>query len=424
MDHSDMSLPQEHIPPWLKDVSPAEMHRVIETLYRVHGLMAVLSDVDVLLERISEEGRMLACAEAASVMLYDEAKDELCFKVVLGEGGDSEALKREVRLKRGQGIAGAAALEGKTIHVADVNRDDRFYRGADEASRFRTRNILAVPMFERNQLVGVLELVNKIGDSSFTPLDQHVMEIFSALAASTVVSARLIENQIKNERLAAIGHAIAGLTHHIKNILSGLSSSAELIEMALQSEDIRAIKNTWPILRRSTKRISNFVQDLLLVAKPGKPVLRECFLPQVVTEACETMGDLFRRKNISVEIRADEHLTPVFADQDALLRCIMNLTGNAMDAVPETSGRIVITLQKGPKDDVEIVISDNGPGVPAELRDSIFEIFFSTKGGRGAGLGLACSAKIAQEHGGSLSLLENTEGAAFRLSLPAMRSVQ
>ena len=60
-----------------------EMHRVIEALYRVHGLVAVLTDMDVLLERISEESRTLACAEGASVILYDEVKDELCFRVVL-----------------------------------------------------------------------------------------------------------------------------------------------------------------------------------------------------------------------------------------------------------------------------------------------------------------------------------------------------
>ncbi len=308
-----------------------------------------------------------------------------------------------------------------TIHVPDVEQDGRFFRGADVATRFHTRNILATPMFDRGRLVGVLELINKIGGDSFTPLDQHVMEMFSALAASTVVSARMIENEIKTERLAAIGHAIAGLTHHIKNILTGLISSAELIEMALQNDDMTSIKKTWPVLGRSIKRISNFVQDLLFVAKPGRPMLRECYLPQVVTEACETMGDLFQQKKIVLEVEAEEDLSLVRADQDALLRCIMNLVGNAMDAVPEKSGRIVITMRNHTEEFVEITVVDNGPGVPPELREQIFDIFFSTKGGRGTGLGLACSAKIALEHGGKLLLLENTEGACFQLTLPAIK---
>lgn len=413
-----MSLSSEHTPQWLQDASPEEMYRVIETLYRVHGLVAVLTDMDILLERISEESRRLTCAEAASVMLYDEEKDELWFRVVLGESGDREALKREVRLKRGQGIAGAAAREGKTIHVPDVTKDPRFFREADAASRFQTRTILATPMFDRGELVGVLELVNKGDGGVFTPLDQHVVEIFSALAASTVVSARMIETQIKTERLAAIGHAIAGLTHHIKNILSGLVSSAELIEIGLKKDDTAAIKKTWPILGRSIKRISNFVQDLLLVAKPAQPILRECYLPRVVTEACETMGDLFRQKNVALEIHADDDLPIVCADQDALLRCIMNLVGNAMDAVPENAGRVSITLRARSDAFVEITVEDNGPGVPPAVRDQIFDIFFSTKGGRGTGLGLACSAKIAREHDGRLLLLEREDGACFQLLLP------
>ncbi len=415
-----MSLSSEHTPQWLQEASPEEMHHVIETLYRVHGLVAALTDMNVLLERISEESRLLACAEGASVMLYDEEKDELWFRVVLGESGDREILKREVRLKMGQGIAGAAAVDGKTIHVPDVDADPRFFRDADTASSFHTRTILATPMFDRGKLVGVLELVNKIGGGPFSLLDQHVIEMFSALVASTVVSARMIENEIRTERLAAIGHAIAGLTHHIKNILTGLTSSAELIDMALQNNDTESIRKSWPILGRSVKRISNFVQDLLFVAKPAQPALRACHVHQVVTEACEAMGDLFQRKNISLQIHADDDLPPVFADQDALLRCLMNLVGNAMDAVPEGCGRIDITMKRHVEDSVEIMVADNGPGVPRDVRDQIFDIFFSTKGGRGTGLGLACSAKIAREHKGKLLLLDGEDGACFQLVLPAV----
>ena len=416
-----MILSQEHTPQWLQDASPGEMHRVIEALYRVHGLVAALTDMNVLLERISEEGRILACAEGASVMLYDEKTDELRFQVVLGESGDREALKREVRLKRGQGIAGAAAQAGRTIHVPDVEKDARFFKGADAASRFHTRDVLALPMFDRGRLIGVLELVNKTGDGSFTELDRHVMEMFSSLAAATVVSARRIEKEIETERLAAIGHAIAGLTHHIKNILTGLMSSAEVIDIALQAGDTASVKETWPVLGRSVKRISNFVQDLLFVAKPGKPILGECFAPQVVTEACETMRDLFQQKKIAVEIQVDDSPAPLYADQDALLRCVMNLIGNAMDAVPEESGRITVTVRNLSGDMLEIMVADNGPGIPADVRDKIFDIFFSTKGGRGTGLGLACSAKIAREHGGSLELSDTIKGACFRLTLPVMK---
>ncbi len=408
--------------PWLKDASPLEMTHAIEALYHVHGLMAALTDLNTLLERISEEGRLVARAEAASVMLYDERTEELYFFVALGDSGDQEVLKREVRLKLGQGIAGAAARERATIHVPDVERDSRFFRGADKASRFQTRTILAVPMIERNRLIGVLELVNKIGDKSFSPLDQHVMEIFSSVAASAVANARLIEQQIKNERLAAIGQAIAGLTHHIKNILTGLNSSAELIDLAMARDNGALVKKTWPVLRRSTYRISNFVQDLLTFVKARKPMTQACDAHHLLIEVCETMRDLVDKKKIALNVEVSENLPPLKADPDALFRCLMNLVGNAVDAVPEKSGAIHISARQSRQDNVDIYITDNGPGIPADMREKVFEIFFSTKGTRGTGLGLACAAKIAQEHGGDLALLESAKGACFCLSLPVTDS--
>ena len=404
--------------PWLEHASPADIKRAVEALYHVHGLMTALTDLDTLLERISEEGRAVARAEAASVILYDEMTDELYFRVALGDSGDQETLKREVRLKPGQGIAGAAAQERVTIHVPDVTRDNRFYGNADEMTQFQTRNILAVPMIERNKLVGVLELVNKLDDEAFSPLDQYVMEMFGAVAASAVVNARLIEEQIRTTRLAAIGQAIAGLTHHIKNILTGLNSSAELIEMGLESNNAELVKKTWPVLRRSTHRISNFVQDLLLYAKPRKPMLETCQVHRIIVDACETMRDLFDRKKINIRIEVSPDVDPIQADPDALYRCLMNLVTNAADAVPEINGSIVIAAQRTDDGHVEITVADNGPGIPKGIRDTIFEIFFSTKGTHGTGLGLACARKIAQEHGGDIVLMEPEQGACFRLTLP------
>ncbi|MCK5861299.1 MAG: GAF domain-containing protein [Candidatus Hydrogenedentes bacterium] len=404
--------------PWLEHASPADINRAVEALYHVHGLMTALTDLDTLLERISEEGRAVARAEAASVILYDEVTDELYFRVALGDSGDQETLKREIRLKPGQGIAGAAAQERITIHVPDVKTDSRFYGNADEMTQFQTRNILAVPMIERDRLIGVLELVNKLDGEAFSPLDQYVMEMFGAVAASAVVNARLIEEQIRTTRLAAIGQAIAGLTHHIKNILTGLSSSAELIEMGLDSGNTELVKNTWPVLRRSTHRISNFVQDLLLYAKPRKPLIEKCDVQRIIVDACETMRDLFNRKNIEVEIQVPANIGPVYADPDALYRCLMNLVTNAADAVPDTNGRINITAERAEEKCLKIAVSDNGPGIPQDMHENIFEIFFSTKGTHGTGLGLACARKIVQEHGGVLVLLKQECGACFEITLP------
>ena len=116
-------------------------------------------------------------AEACSLMLYDEPTEELYFEVALGEKGDQQALKKEIRLKLTEGIAGAAASSRESINVPDVQSDPRFYPQADALTQFKTRSVVAIPLIDREKLVGVFELVNKTDGDPFTETDLRVMEI-------------------------------------------------------------------------------------------------------------------------------------------------------------------------------------------------------------------------------------------------------
>lgn len=402
------------------EYSVQDLQRIVGALYRVHRLVAVLTDLDQLLSRITEESRHVARAEASSLMLYDPETNELYFRVALGESGDQEALKRSVRLKVGQGIAGMTAKNRTSIVVADVKKDPRFFPGVDSAIQFQTRNLLAVPMIDRDKLIGVLEVVNKIGEESFSPLDLRVMEIFSSIAASVVTNARLIEEHIRNERFAAIGQAITTLSHHTKNIVTGLSSSADLIDMGLHTGNVDMLKRTWPVFKRSTKRVSNFVQDMLTFSKTRTPIREECTAAFLIGEAQETFSELFARKNILLDVDTTQAAKPVWVDPEALYRCLINLLINAAEAVPEDNGRISIRARRMENDMLEILMEDNGPGVPQAYWERIFDPFFSTKGSQGTGLGLAVTRKIAREHGGDITVgTAPGGGAAFRIAIPA-----
>ncbi len=413
-----MSTPLQEGFPWLDGASHEDMRRAVGALYRVHSLLGAIMDPDALLVRISEESRTVASAEAASVMLYDAETDELFFQVALGDSGDQDALKREVRLKMGQGIAGLAAQTRRAVSVPDVTKDPRFFSDADAASQFQTRSLLAVPMMDRDRLIGVLEVVNKVGGDAFSEMDAHVMAMFSSVAATAVVNARLIGQQIRNERLAAIGEAIAGLTHHIKNIITGLGSSAELIQMALDRDNAEMALRTWPVLKRNVARMSCFVQDMLAFAKPRVPVRRPADLSALVRDAAHSVRDGLAARNASLELDLEGVSGPVSIDEDGIFRCLLNLLQNAVEALPETGGRVRLTASVTPCGALEILVADNGAGVPPEIRKNLFQPFFSTKGGRGTGLGLATSEKILKEHGGSLVLAPSASGACFRMLVP------
>jgi signal transduction histidine kinase len=409
--------------PWLDGATGEEMRRAVEAMYRVHKFIGAITDLDSLLSYITEESKIVAGAEASSIILYDATREDLYFHVALGDSGDQELLKKEVRLKLGQGIAGTTAESRNSILVNNAQEDNRFDRTADDKSQFQTRSLLAVPMLDRDQLVGVLEVVNKVGGGDFTTFDMRVMEMFSGLAATAIANARLVEEKIRTERLAAIGQAVTGLSHYTKNIVSNLHSSSELIEMGLAQNNFEILNKTWPVFKRSTRRITHFVQDMLSFSKPREPFREHFPLPTLLDEVIVNFRDLFHRKKIDVRMDTSGLAGNVYAESLSLHRCLLNLVTNAADAVPDENGQIVIRARTCDNGRLEICVEDNGPGIPADVMPHIFDPFFSTKGAKGTGLGLAITRKIINEHGGEL-VVESSPmgGAAFCVHLPATQT--
>lgn len=419
MDGADVSSPISESVPWLANVTPDEMRRIVDALYRVHRLISAITELDTLLERIVEESKQVANAEACSLLLYDERRDELYFHVTLSEQGNQQALKNLVRLKLNQGIAGVAAAKRESINVPDVEHDGRFYRAADAASKFQTRSVLAVPMVDREVLVGILEVVNKVGGGAFTDTDTHVMEMFSSLAANAIINARLIEENLRAERLAAIGQAVAGLSHYTKNIITGMRGSADLIDQGIAKNNLDFLRQSWPIFQRSTKRISHLVEDMLAFSKPRKPTYEEIELKVLLDEVIQTFYGLLVRKNVQLNIELKKVRAPISVDTRGMFSCLLNLMMNAADAVPAASGVIRVSAETDPEGTLTIEIADNGPGIPEANLEVVFDPFFSTKGAQGTGLGLAVTKKIIGEHHGQITAERAPEGGAlFRIVLP------
>jgi signal transduction histidine kinase len=404
---------------WLSEVPADELRRIIDALCRVHRFVSLVVDLDTLLERIMEEGKEIAQAEACSLMLYDADSDELYFRVALGESGDQQALKREVRLKRGEGIAGMAASTRQPVNVPDAQTHPQFYRLADQKTRFKTHSLLAVPLIDQEHLVGVLEMVNKRHGGPFSDADSRIMSVFASVAATAIKHAQLIKENIRSERLAAIGQAVAGLSHHTKNIITGMDGCVDLIEENLEKSDLDTLRQCWPVFRRCCVHISEFVEDMLAFSTPRAPIREACRIQDLVTEAYNTFSVLMTHKNVGVTVDVDGLKGPAYIDRKGIYQCLLNLITNAADAVPPEGGRIRVTARTSPIGEVEIEVADNGPGVPKGIASRIFEPFVSTKGSAGTGLGLAVTRKIVLEHGGDITVGDSPEGGAlFRIRLP------
>jgi len=231
----------------------------------------------------------------------------------------------------------------------------------------------------------------------------------------------LYEANVRAERLAALGEALAGLSHYIKNILMCMQGGGQLVQKALDDTNLGAVGKGWGIVRRNERKLSELVMDMLSYCKERQPLYEKCNIGELLQDMIDLSMPLIDEKSISLETNFAQETVVIEADAEGLNRSLLNVLSNAIDAVQPNTGRITIRISLDEEAaEACIVISDNGCGIPPEMLPKIFDAFCSTKGSKGTGLGLAVSRKILQEHGGSISAESKVgEGSTFTVKLPA-----
>jgi signal transduction histidine kinase len=252
-----------------------------------------------------------------------------------------------------------------------------------------------------------------------------MLEVLSHHASIAIENARLFEANLKAERLAAIGQAVAGLAHYVKNIVTGMKGSSSLVECAIQEKSYDMLPRAWDILKRSTDRVSVLVQDMLTYSKERKPEMTIANVNSIVGDVVALYMERARKSGIEVATNFSEDLPSIPIDETGIHRCFMNFVGNAIDAVawPDRKnpdpGKIEVETWLG--DDgknVTVMVRDNGIGIDQKVLDKIWEPFWSTKGSRGTGLGLAVTKKILTEHGARVETKSVVgKGTEFRIHL-------
>lgn len=165
----------------------SQIKKLYEVLEANRDLSSTLN-LTLVLERLLEKAREVIEAEASSLMLLDEKKQELYFHTVLGER--SEQLKN-IRLKLGEGISGWVAQNKQPVLVEDCSEDPRFYKKADQTSGFQTRSMICVPLLFRKRLLGTIQVLNKTNNRNFNEEDLKIFQIMADQAAIAIENARL-----------------------------------------------------------------------------------------------------------------------------------------------------------------------------------------------------------------------------------------
>jgi sigma-B regulation protein RsbU (phosphoserine phosphatase) len=173
--------------------------RRLSTLIEVNGLISSSLNLDLILENVMVISKKVMNADASSLMLIDEKTDELVYEVALGSVG--KKLKQEFRLKFGQGIAGTVAREGKPLLLEDAYNHPKFYRGHDEATGYRTKSMITVPLKVGGRIIGVAQVINRLDDQSFNQDDLELFIALCSLAAIAIDNAKMHKSLMEKQRL-------------------------------------------------------------------------------------------------------------------------------------------------------------------------------------------------------------------------------
>ena len=224
-----------------------------------------------------------------------------------------------------------------------------------------------------------------------------------------------IRSEMKQkDRLANLGEFVARVAHEIRNPLFGMTAICQIFSMELQLNDDH--KKLMEIMMKESLRLKQNVEELLDCSRELKIVRKRCDLTKIVDDTLFENRLFIDEKNIAIEKDIPNSDFTVEADEDKIKQVLINLLKNAVEASPENT-MIRISVGKD-QENIHFRISDSGTGIPGNIIDKIFDIFYTTKR-HGTGLGLAISKNIAVAHGGSLQARNNDEGGAtFVFTLP------
>lgn len=302
--------------------------------------------------------------------------------------------------------------------------DKRFASG-ESVQAYGIRSAICVPLQFRDRLFGVIHIDSQVANYTFTEDQLRLMTAIGAQTGLALANAELYQQGLIQARLAAVGETVANLSHSIKNILQGMRGGAEVIELGIRREDLKVINNGWDILSRNLERIYDLSMNMLAYSKQRQPEMEMVNLPSLIGECIELVKVQCDRKKVALLTEIESDMPPIPADPSGLHQAIMNLLINAIDAVPSKDGVITLRVEyDSARSQVNISVADNGSGIQAEQWDQIFQPFYSTKGLRGTGLGLAVTKKIVEEHRGRIDLETAVgEGTTFRITISTDQSV-
>ena len=403
----------------------------LQIMYRTALAASHTMDIDQLLRRIMDMIFEWVETDRGCVMLLDQESNELVPKVRRNRPG----IRVDDRMSISRTIIDYVTEKNEGVLTSDA-RDDQRWDSAGSIVKMGVREAICVPMQGRYGVVGLIyidtftgpgEIIKTGAPNRFNEEHLKLMIAIGHQAALAVEDTSYYSAMVQAERMAAIGQTIAGLSHHVKNILQGIRGGSYLIEEGLKANDQEVVRKGWGIVDRNQEKISRLVLDMLTFSKEREPELLPSDLNQVVAEVVELMQTRAADLSVKLQYHPDELMPTLTFDPEGIHHAALNVVTNAIDACDDASpAEVQVATRFDAAERVALVIvKDTGRGIEEESLQRIFSLFESTKGNRGTGLGLSVSQKILSEHGGQIKVASKKgSGSTFTLEIPANLSAQ
>jgi K+-sensing histidine kinase KdpD len=389
------------------------MSQLAETIGALHTTQDLLEHVtDIIVDHV--------VVERVFILIRRPGRDAL--KPVVVRSARGEAKKERIRTSK---TLIQRVMESKSgILSANASADPRLAQQSPEGSlqHLALRSVMCVPIIAHDQVHGVIHLDCPMAQHTYSHDQLRLVTAVGRVVGVAMENQRLIEDRVKDERLAATGETVAYLSHHIRNILQGLRSGADVVEIGLRRNNTDSIRSGWQIVQHNLERIFQLTTNMLTFSKDREPNIAMTQLNAVVEDALDLARRQADEKQVLLKF-APEEIPAVPVDSEGVHQAIFNLIINAIAACASAKGRVKVKTSYHPDEDlVRIWIRDNGPGIPQEQVARVFEPFHSSKGQGGTGLGLAATKKIVDELDGTITLRTAVgQGTSFTIALPATR---
>jgi PAS domain S-box-containing protein len=222
------------------------------------------------------------------------------------------------------------------------------------------------------------------------------------------------------DKMASLGRVAAGIAHEIRNPLSGINIYLNTLKKLHHKDGSEEkVEQILKQLQSASIKIESVIRRVMDFAKPSEPKLTLIDINEPITDAINLTAVTMRKSGINIETFISNELPRSYADKNLIEEMVLNLLNNAAEAMKTMEAGKNIAVASFVEDDhIIIQVSDSGPGVPQEIRDKIFDPYFTTKH-EGTGIGLSFCHRIITDHGGSLTVsVSKFGGAEFRIEIP------